>query len=132
HRRKPCWVKHLYLSNRFYFRFILRQNCHAAGRVTSTAEIKKMYFRRKFVRAMTSTSRSPLNRAFLYLSAFAFVIANVASAQVSMVPGTYSQNFDSLSSSASSPWNNNVTIAGWYSSKSSTDTTTYIGSTGTG
>jgi endonuclease/exonuclease/phosphatase family metal-dependent hydrolase len=91
-----------------------------------------MYFSRKFVRAMTSTSRSPLNRAFLYLSAFAYVIANVASAQVSMVPGTYSQNFDSLSSSASSPWNNNVTIAGWYSSKSSADSTTYIGSTGTG
>jgi hypothetical protein len=70
------------------------------------------------------------NRAFLCFSTFAFLMTNTASAQISMTPETYSQDFDSLSS-ASSLWTNNVTLPGWYASKSSVDLTNYIGNTGT-
>ncbi len=53
-----------------------------------------------------------------------------AFAQINMDSGSYSQNFDSLSSSASF-WTNNLTIPGWYASKGSADATNYLAGTGT-
>lgn len=46
-----------------------------------------------------------------------------------MDSGFYSQNFDSLGVS-SGPWVNNVTLPGWYASKSSVDSTAYIADSG--
>jgi endonuclease/exonuclease/phosphatase family metal-dependent hydrolase len=52
-------------------------------------------------------------------------------AQIPMSAGTYSQNFDSLASSGTVNWTNNVTLAGWYASKGSADASTYIANAGT-
>lgn len=44
---------------------------------------------------------------------------SAASAQILMSGGNYSQNFDSLGiSDTGNPWTNNVTLPGWYASKS--------------
>lgn len=79
---------------------------------------------------MERTRRSLFNRASLCFAMFVFLSTNLASAQISMAPETYSQNFDSLGS-ANAPWTNNVTLPGWYASKNSADSTNYLGSTGT-
>src|ERR1041385_6254059 len=73
--------------------------------------------------------------------AFGLIAAGLlqfSSAQVLMSGGTYSQNFDSLANSGTGiGWTNNVTLSGWYASKSvaPNDVTAYntgTGSSGTG
>jgi len=53
-------------------------------------------------------------------------------AQVLMSGGTYTQNFDSLASSGTVNWTNNVTLPGWYAAKSGTNAPNYAASTGSG
>jgi hypothetical protein len=53
------------------------------------------------------------------------------SAQIIFMGGTYSQNFDTLASTGSSnPWVNNVTLAGWYSTRTSYEADDGTGNTG--
>jgi endonuclease/exonuclease/phosphatase family metal-dependent hydrolase len=63
-----------------------------------------------------------------------FLILHSSHAQIFMSTGTYSQNFDSLTTivGASVAWTNNVTLSGWYASKSvaPTDVTNYNAGTG--
>ena len=67
----------------------------------------------------------------IYLAAVGVVSMSrlVATAQVSINAGTYSQNFDALGSVAAS-WTNNVTLPGWYASKGLGDTTNYFAGSG--
>ena len=60
-----------------------------------------------------------------YLSLFTLVALTLASlfpvtqakAQVLLSSGNYSQDFNSLSSSADSAWSDNSTLLGWYASQ---------------
>ena len=64
----------------------------------------------------------------------ATLIVQSARAQIPMSNGTYTENFDSLSSlvGASIPWTNNVTLPGWYASKSVAPTAVTNFNAGTG
>lgn len=56
-------------------------------------------------------------------------------AQIPMSAGSYTQNFDSLATSGTSnPWTDNVTLSGWYASKTANGVTisVYRGETGSG
>ena len=69
--------------------------------------------------------RTFFSKALLML---ALVLAGTAFGQIPMSLGTYSQNFDSLANSGTGiAWTNNLTLPGWYASKSTTphDVTTY-------
>jgi endonuclease/exonuclease/phosphatase family metal-dependent hydrolase len=56
-----------------------------------------------------------LSRTFLSSLAVAVLLARLASAQILLSGGTYSQNFDSLAGSGSANgWTNNITLMGWY------------------
>ena len=57
--------------------------------------------------------------------------AGFASAQITMDAENYVQNFDSLGSAATF-WTNNVTLPGWYASKSGVDSTNYLAGAGMG
>ena len=55
-----------------------------------------------------------------------------AEAQILMSGGTYAQNFDSLAGSGTANgWTNNVTLPGWYASKSAADAASYSAGAGT-
>src|ERR1019366_849767 len=55
-----------------------------------------------------------------------------AEAQILMSGGTYVQNFDSLAGSGTANgWTNNVTLPGWYASKSAADAASYSAGAGT-
>jgi hypothetical protein len=58
--------------------------------------------------------------------------ANPASAQIALSAGTYSQDFDSLASSATASWTDNITLPGWYASRSVAPNSVTAYSTGTG
>jgi endonuclease/exonuclease/phosphatase family metal-dependent hydrolase len=58
--------------------------------------------------------------------------ARPVTAQVLMSAGTYTQNFDSLASSGTVGWTNNVTLPGWYLAKNGTNAISYITGTGSG
>jgi endonuclease/exonuclease/phosphatase family metal-dependent hydrolase len=62
------------------------------------------------------------------------LLPNEAAAQIPMSGGAYSQNFNSLANNGSAiPWTNNVTLAGWYASRSASpyDVTDYDAGSGT-
>lgn len=59
-------------------------------------------------------------------------LTHTASAQILMSGGTnYSQNFNALAET-NAWWTNNVTLPGWYASKSAADSTNTLAGTGTG
>ena len=64
----------------------------------------------------------------------ATLIVQSARAQIPMSKGIYAENFDSLSSlvGASIPWTNNVTLPGWYASKTVAPTAVTNYNAGTG
>ncbi len=69
-------------------------------------------------------------RGILFLP---LLLAGTAFGQIPMSSGTYSQNFDSLANTGTGiAWTNNVTLPGWYASKSagSQDVTNYNAGTG--
>ena len=65
------------------------------------------------------------------ISSAIVLLAQTASAQIFFSAGTYSQNFDSLASSGTINWTNNLTLPGWYAARSTTNITTYLTGTGT-
>ncbi len=74
------------------------------------------------------------SRNVVYKSAIVlliFIAASETPAQLSMSGGFYSQNFDSLASSAGG-WTNDSTLPGWYSSKGNSVSTNFFASNGTG
>lgn len=90
-----------------------------------------------------------MNRLYFQMKIFCVLLGAVAagffpvgtaSAQILMSGGAYSQNFDSLASSGSPSWTDNVTLSGWYISKAGgtsgngpvTSYTAGTGSSGTG
>jgi hypothetical protein len=75
-----------------------------------------------------------VKRIFLIHAAVLAAILAVAPvwAQIFISGGTYSQNFDSLASSGTVNWTNDVTLPGWYAAKGGADATSYIAGTGTG
>src|ERR1035437_3082707 len=90
-----------------------------------------------------------MNRLYFQMKIFCILLGTVAarffpvgtaSAQILMSGGAYSQNFDSLASSGSPSWTDNVTLSGWYISKAGgtsgngpvTSYTAGTGSSGTG
>ena len=71
-----------------------------------------------------NSGRRPHARAFAICSLLAFA-ALPASAQVTLTTlGTaYTQNFDTLPSSGSITWSNNVTLTGWYHARTGSGAT---------
>ena len=65
------------------------------------------------------------------MSSAIVLLAQTASAQIFFGAGTYSQNFDSLASSGTINWTNNLTLPGWYAARSTTNITTCLTGTGT-
>jgi len=72
----------------------------------------------------------PFFRAALCSVLGIFLTTGFLSAQVMMDAGVYSQNFDSLGTSGAT-WANNMTLPGWYASKSASDLTSYLAGAGT-
>src|SRR6478752_7197288 len=70
-----------------------------------------------------NSGRCPHARAFAICSLLAFA-ALPASAQVALTTlgTTYTQNFDTLPSSGSITWSNNVTLTGWYHARTGSGT----------
>ena len=60
----------------------------------------------------------------------ALLIGSRAGAQIFFSAGTYSQNFDSLLTSGTVNWTNNLTLPGWYAAKGAADAPTYIANAG--
>ncbi len=68
-------------------------------------------------------------------ASFSLLCLDHASAQILISSGTYTQNFDTLSTNTtSSTWTDNTTLPGWYASRTlpvgTTNVTTYIGGAG--
>jgi len=62
----------------------------------------------------------------------AIVFIRPASAQIFVSAGTnYVQTFDSLATSGTANWTNNVTLPGWYAAKGATNPLTYLAGAGT-
>lgn len=79
---------------------------------------------------MSKTDLMKLLLATATLAAIFF--ARPVPAQILMSAGTYSQNFDSLASSGTVGWTNNVTLPGWYLAKNGTNANSYVAGTGSG
>src|SRR6188474_1107948 len=73
-------------------------------------------------------------RFFDALLVLAIFVVHSAHGQISMSNGTYAENFDSLSNmvGANIPWTNNVTLPGWYASKTASPSDIINYNAGTG
>lgn len=88
---------------------------------------------------MAGERRGKLNQMNIRFSFIAAIVASLttlipapATAQILISSGSYTQNFDSLAvSGTGNLWANNVTLPGWYASKTTSgDVTTYNSGTG--
>ncbi|TAK98868.1 MAG: hypothetical protein EPO07_11435, partial [Verrucomicrobia bacterium] len=81
--------------------------------------------RRIVTRAVNAVARPHLVPFLLMV----VLIPRPTCAQILMSAGYYSQNFDSLGSSAAQ-WTNNATLPGWYASKGNGDATNFLAGSG--
>lgn len=69
------------------------------------------------------------SRYFVFLTGWLVVTGTfplASLAQITLSSGPYQQNFNSLATSGTAnPWENNVTLPGWYSTRNGTNTATY-------